>query len=123
MVVVTKMEAVEVSAGVTEADLVVAVDLLHHGVKTIAIVEDKMVVTKIEAVEVTAGVNGVDPVAVVDILHHGVKTIVMVAMMEVLDMAIKVDTIQDFLYKLGLKVTETTYYTQSVLIRNAAKSH
>ena len=99
---VTKMEAVEVSAGVTEADLVVAVDLLHHGVKTIAMVEDKMEVTKIEA-EVSAGVNGVDPVAVVDILHHGVKTIVIamvevtvVAMMEALAMAIKVDTIHDF---------------------------
>ena len=103
------MEAVEVSVGVTEADLVVAVDLLHHGVKTIAIVEDKMVVTKIEAVEVTAEVIGVDPEAVVDILHHGVKTIAMVAMMEALAMAIKVDTIQYFLYKLGLKVTETTY--------------
>ena len=107
---VTKMEAVEVSAEVTEADLLVAVDLLHHGVKTIAIVEDKMVVTKIEAVEVTEGVNGVDPVAVVDILHHGVKTIVIamvevtvVAMMEALAMAIKVDTIQEFLCKLGLK--------------------
>ena len=96
MVVVTKMEAVEVSAGVTEADLVVAVDLLHHGVKTIAMVEDK-----IEAVEVSAGVKGVDPVGVVDILHHGVKTIVLVevtvvALMEVLAMAIKVDTIQVF---------------------------
>ena len=105
MVVVTKMEVVEVSAGVTEADLLVAVDLLHPGVKTTAMVEDK-----IEAVEVSVGVNGVDPVAVVDILHHGVKTIVIamvevtvVAMMEALAMAIKVDTIQDFLCKLGLK--------------------
>ena len=94
MVVVTKLEAVEVSAGVTEADLVVAVDLLHHGVKTIAMVEDKTVVTKIEAVEVSAGVNGVDPEAVVDIPHPGVKTIVMVevtavAMMEALAMVIK----------------------------------
>ena len=110
MVVVTKMEVVEVSAGVTEADLLVAVDLLHHGVKTIAMVEDKMVVIKIEAVEVSEGVNGVDPVAVVDILHHGVKTIVIamvevtvVAMMEALAMAIKVDTVQEFLCKLGLK--------------------
>ena len=98
---VTKMEAVEVSAEVTEADLLVAVDLLHHGVKTIAMVEDKMEVTKIEAVEVSAGVKGVDPVGVVDILHHGVKTIVLVevtvvALMEVLAMAIKVDTIQVF---------------------------
>ena len=101
MVVVTKMEAVEVSAGVTEADFVVAVDLLHHGVKTTAMVEDKIEVTKIEAVEVSAGVKGVDPVGVVDILHHGVKTIVIVEvtvveLMEALAMAIKVDTIQDF---------------------------
>ena len=117
---VTKMEAVEVSAGVTEADLVVAVDLLHHGVKTIAIVEDKMVVTKIEAVEVSAGVNGVDPVAVVDILHHGVKTIVIamvevtvVAMTEALAMAIKVDTIRDFLSKLSLKPRMRSYRESS----------
>ena len=94
------MEAVGVSTGVTEADLMVAVDLLHHGVKTIAIVEDKMVVTKIEAVEVSAGVNGVDPEAVVDIPHPGVKTtivmveVTVVAMMEALAMAIKDHTMK-----------------------------
>jgi hypothetical protein len=88
------MEAVEVSAEVTEADLLVVVNLLHYGVKTIAMVEDK-----IEAVEVSAGVNGVDPAAVVDIPHHGVKTIVIVevtvvAMMGALAMAIKDHTMK-----------------------------